>query len=110
VSALDKLRDFSLVLLVVDIPPPRLRNEDGSPMILASDEDVLYESLEFLTMERVKVTRDPSQTYEAVVVVMTEGWKDSPQVTGAIQRAKKSKMPLFLCDPQSRRVVRGSDE
>jgi hypothetical protein len=106
-SALDELRDLSPVLLVVDIPPLRLRNEDGSPMILTSDKDVLQDFLEFLTMERVKFNQDPSQTHKAVVVVRTEGWENSSQVAEAIQRAKESQVPLFFCDPQSRCVVRG---
>jgi hypothetical protein len=105
-STLDELRDFSSVLLVVDIPPPRLRNEDGSPMIIASDEDVLYEAWEFLAMEGVNVTRDPKQTYEAIVVVRTEGWEKSLKVAEAIRRARESQVPPFFCDPQSRSLVR----
>ena len=79
-------------------------------MSLASDEDVLREVLEFLTMERVKVTQDPSEIHEAVVVARTEGWENSPEVRGAIQRAKESQVPLFFCDPWSRRVIRRDDE
>lgn len=76
-------------------------------MVFAPDEDDLHEALHFLTMERVKFTQEPSQTYAAVVVVRTEGWENSSKVREAIRRAKESQVPLFVCDPQSRRVIRG---
>jgi hypothetical protein len=68
-------------------------------MIFAPDEDVLWEAFEFLVKEKVEVTRDPSQTYAAIVVVKTEGWEKSPKVLRAIQRAKESQVPRLFCDP-----------
>jgi hypothetical protein len=104
---LDDLRRLSPVLLAVESPALRFMNEDGSPMVFAHDQDALLEIAEWCTMKRIRLTQDPVQPHEAVLVAMTEGWRTSPSVTRAIARAQRSKLPLFFLDPRSWRITQG---
>ena len=100
-TAIDKLRRCGLVLLVVDVPRSRMLDEDGNPLIFAHDEDLMLEALEWCTMSGIRVTRDPLEPYQAVLVVLTEGWRRSTEVTRAILRARRAKQPLFFLDPRN---------
>jgi hypothetical protein len=100
-DVVDELRRCGLVLVVVDKPKPRFNNEDGSPMVLAHDEDPLHEMLEWCTMNQVRVTQDPLEPHRAVLIAMTEGWSRSVEVTKAVVRARRARLPLFFLDARS---------
>jgi hypothetical protein len=107
VSELGALRQFSLVLLAIEVPAPKFVNEDGTAAVFAHDEDRMLEILERCSMNQIRVTRDPSEPHGAALVAMTAGWRKSPQVTRAILRAQKAKLPIFFLEPYTCRLTSG---
>jgi hypothetical protein len=102
---IEELRDCSLCLLVVD-STSSVRHSDGSVDVLASSEEPLLAAMEHLTFRGVRVTQCSEEFTDAVVVVMTEGWRSSKTVSRAIVLAKKTRTPLYFLNPNSLRSVR----
>ena len=102
---IEELRYRSLCLLVVD-SPSSVRYADGSVDVLASSEEPLLAAMEHLTFQGVRVTQCPDEFTDAVVVVLTEGWKTSPRITKGVVLAKKTKTPLYFLNPNSLQLVR----
>jgi hypothetical protein len=50
----DDLRQYGLVLLVIDVPKPRFVNSDGSASVFAYDEDPMLAALEWCTMSGIR--------------------------------------------------------
>jgi hypothetical protein len=104
-TEVEELRRCALVLLVVDVPKPRLVNSDGSSSVFAYDEDPILAALEWCTMSGIRVTQDHDEPHDAVLLVMTEGWRKSSHVTRAVVRAQRMRLPLFFVDPRAWKIV-----
>jgi hypothetical protein len=102
---IEELRNCPLCLLVVE-SPSSIRHPDGSVDVLASSEEPLLAAMEHLSFQRVRVTQCSEELTDAVVVVLTEGWRSSPRVTKAVVLAKKTKTPLYFLNPNTLRLVR----
>jgi hypothetical protein len=101
VSALEQVRECNPVLLAISYGASSFVDENGDPVVFAHSEDIVLEVYEWLTMQGIRLTRDPSEPCEAVIVALTGNWRSSPGVTKAILRAQKARTPLFFLDPRT---------
>jgi hypothetical protein len=96
------------IYLAAHTPTPRLLAGDPDPTIFAFEEDPIMEAMEWASMNRLSVTQDADEQHEAVLVLMTDGWRKSPQVTRAVLRAQRIKLPVYFIVPGSLRLLRAS--
>jgi hypothetical protein len=63
------------------------------------ETDSFFECLEHLVMHGVRVTRDPKEPHEAVIVPLIENWKTSVPIQRAIMTARRSRTPILYLNP-----------